>query len=429
MKDSQTIRTLMAQANSEQASEIFQEMLRKSVRLALVEMMAEEVDLLCGPKYSRSQDGELRRAGSEKGHAFINGTREEITRPRVRDAEGEVQLASYQVAKDRNLIFEQVVDAVAAGMPVRGVEDCFGGAIKRTQASEMWVRKSGEYLEELRTRDLKNDDWLALQIDGVFIGNDCCVIVALGIHADGRKEILDFEPGASENFECAKLLCERIAERGFRPTEGRRLLVVRDGSKALKKAVGVVWPTALQQECLVHAQRETLGKIPKKVAEEVVRLFKRLRLAEGKEAGEQAFDALVQLLRQHNADAARCLTERKDALLVFHRLDVPATLNRTFLSTNHIENLIGNWRQETSRVKRWDLRTEQVSRWTAVGLLEAEKGFRRIRGHEDLHYLAEALSAAESVSATESAADASNSSTPTDSRSPHQTVANSQNKC
>ncbi len=112
----------------------------------------------------------------------------------------------------------------------------------------MWVQKSAEYIEKLRTRNLKADDWLAMQIDGVFIGNDCCVIVAVGFHEDGRKEVLDFEPGASENFECAKRLCERLAERGFGPPPGRRLLVVRDGSKAVK----AVWPDCLA-EALAHA--------------------------------------------------------------------------------------------------------------------------------------------------------------------------------
>ena len=423
MQPYQTIQSLLAQADSEQARELFQEMLRKSVRLSLFDIMTGEVDALCGPKYSRDHQSDHHRAGSEKGHAFINGTKEDITRPRVRNAEGEVALSTYQIAKDRNLIFEQVVEAIAAGMPVRGSEDCHGGAIKRTQASEMWVRKSAEYVEQLRTRNLDSGDWLAMQIDGVFIGNDCCVIVALGIHEDGRKEVLDFEPGASENFECAKRLCERIAERGFGPPPGRKLLVVRDGSKALKKALKALWPDALQQECLVHVERETLTKLPKKATEEAVRLFKRLRLAEGKEAGEEAFEGVLEHLRSHNADAANCLGERKDALLVFHRLDVPSTLNMTFLNTNHIENLIGNWRQETSRVKRWNLKGDQVSRWTAVGLLEAEKGFRRVRGYQDLNFLAEALAATELVCVPESAATASDSSTPTNSELSQQVVA------
>lgn len=427
MQSYQSIQSALAQADDQQARELFQQLLKRSVRLSLLELMAEEVDSLCGPKYARNSDGEgqfdCRRAGSEKGHAFINGSKETITRPRVRNADGEVNLSSYQVAKDRNLIFDQVVDAIAAGMPVRGVEDCHGGAVKRTQASAMWVQKSAEYLEKIRSRSLKASDWLALQIDGVFIGNDCCVIIALGIAEDGSKTVLDFEQGASENYQCAKLLCERLAERGFEPAKGRRLLVVRDGSKALNKALKAIWPDAVQQECAVHAERETLSKLPKKATAEAVRLFKRFRLAEGREAGEEAFECLLDHLSSHNADAARCLEERKDALLAFHRLDVPATLNGTFLSTNHIENLIRNWRQETSRVKRWDLRSDQVSRWTAVGLLEAERGFRRVRGYQDLHYLEQALAPPDCASVPEQAANATSSSTAAQSESPQQVVA------
>ena len=168
-----------------------------------------------------------------------------------------------------------------------------------------------------------------------------------------------------------------------------------------------------------------MAKLPKKATEEAVRLFKRLRLAEGTDAGEEAFEGLLDHLRSHNADAARCLEERKDALLVFHRLDVPATLNRTFLSTNHIENLIRNWRQETNRVKRWDLRSDQVSRWTAVGLLEAERGFRRVWGYQDLHFLAEALSAPDGACVPELVATAPISSTPAPSEVSQQVVASS----
>jgi transposase-like protein len=392
MQAYQTIQSVLAQANDEEARRVFQQMLRSSVRQGLMEAMATEVALLCGAKYAPDPDAPCRRAGSELGLAFINNTKEEITRPRVRSQEGrEVPLQTYQMARDRNLIFDQVVEAIAAGMPVRGVEDCFGGAVKRTQASAMWVEKSRQCLEEFRRRDLQADDWLALWIDGVFIGPELCLIVALGLHADGRKEVLDFEQGASENAACCRRLLERIGQRGFAPAEGRRLLVIRDGSKALQKGVSSLWPEALQQECVVHAERETLMKLPKKAREEASRLFTRWRLAEGKEAGEEAFDDLLEHLKSFNSDAARCLEERSNALLVFHRLDVPSSLNRTFLSTNHIENLLRNWRQETHRTKSWNLKSDQLSRWTASGLLEAEKGFRRIRSFPDLAALAEAL--------------------------------------
>ena len=74
-----------------------------------------------------------------------------------------------------------------------------------------------------------------------------------------------------------------------------------------------------------------------------------------------------------------------------HRLNLPATLNVTLLSTNAIENVIRNWREQTGNVKRWNVTGDMLSRWAASGLLWAESGFRRVRHHEDLPKLGEAL--------------------------------------
>ena len=101
-------------------------------------------------------------------------------------------------------------------------------------------------------------------------------------------------------------------------------------------------------------------------------------------AGEEAFEELLDFVSERNAAAALALANRKDALLAFHRLDVPSTLNITFLSTNLIVNTLRNWREATSNVKRWNENEEMVARWMASGLLWAEAGFRRIRHAEDL---------------------------------------------
>jgi hypothetical protein len=62
------------------------------------------------------------------------------------------------------------------------------------------------------------------------------------------------------------------------------------------------------------------------------------------------------------------------------------------LSTNLIENVLRNWREATGNIKRWNEKDDMISRWMASGLLWAEAGFRKVRGHEDLPSLAEALS-------------------------------------
>jgi hypothetical protein len=69
-----------------------------------------------------------------------------------------------------------------------------------------------------------------------------------------------------------------------------------------------------------------------------------------------------------------------------------ATRSRSrFLSTNLIENTIRNWREASGNVKRWNEKEDMVSRWLASGLLWAEAGYRKVRGHEDLSHLVKGL--------------------------------------
>ena len=81
--------------------------------------------------------------------------------------------------------------------------------------------------------------------------------------------------------------------------------------------------------------------------------------------------------------------------LAFHSLNVPSTLNTTFLSTNIIENMIRNWRDATGNVKLWKEKEDMVSRWTASGMLWSEAGFNKVRHAKDIGALVTALSTPE----------------------------------
>ena len=74
-----------------------------------------------------------------------------------------------------------------------------------------------------------------------------------------------------------------------------------------------------------------------------------------------------------------------------YRLNAPSTLNVTFLSTNSIENAFRIWREATGNVKKWSLKKDMVSRWSASGMLWAESGFNKIRHATDLEALAATL--------------------------------------
>jgi transposase-like protein len=299
-------------------------------------------------------------------------------------------------------MFEHIVGLVGEGMSQRGVERVSKGAASKSAVSRMWEAKSREQLATVRERPLDGTEWVAVLIDGVFLGGEHCVVVALGIDGGGRKQVLDFEAGSSESRETVERLVIRLQKRGVGGEDGARLLVVRDGSRAIASAVGRCWPAARQQACLVHVERNIADRLRRRDRSESQRLFKRLRQAEGREAGEEAFEDLREFLSERNAAAALALCDRREEILCVHRLDVPATLNVTLLNTNCIENVMRNWREHTNNIKRWSVKADMVGRWSASGLLWAESGFRRIRHREDLPKLREALSRpiSDSASAT-----------------------------
>jgi transposase-like protein len=381
------------QGEEREAAKLFHQLLRQSVRAGLFAAMAEEVEALCGPRYRPDSQSLCHRAGSEAGVAYLDGGKEAIRRPRVRhETDGEVRLATYEAASSPLGLFDQIVAVVAQGLPVRGVERALDRAVSKSTVSRMWAEKSREQLEVLRNRALDDTDWLAILIDGVWLTRELCVVVAVGIDMEGRKRVLDFEQGPSENTTVVTTLIGRLAQRGVKAGGQRRLLVLRDGSQAIAAAVKRMWPDALQQECLVHAHSNLRDKLRRRDRADLDLRFKALREAQGAKAGEEAFDDLLDFVSERNAAATLALRDRKETLLAFHRLDVPSTLNTTFLSTNLIENVLRNWREATGNVKRWNEKEDMVPRWMASGLLWAEAGFRRIRHAEDLPRLASALS-------------------------------------
>lgn len=388
-----------AQAGIEDFNGIFQERLRCIVRDGLLAMFEQEVTSLCGETY-RPTESVHRRAGSEMVTIQTTSGKERLSKRRVRETlpsgrEREVRLKSYSEVKSRKGMFNEVLESICHGASGNGVGKMLG--VSASTVCEGWKVRSKELLDEFRSRDLSEIDMVAMMVDGVFPGKESCVVVALAIDIEGRKHLLDFEEGSSESAEVVKGLFARLHARGLQAGTARRLLLVRDGSEAIAKAVRHFWPDAVQQECLVHVERGLSGKLSWKHQKEVVQRMNRLRGVQGAEAGEEAFEELLEFVRGKNLAAAESLESRKDGILAFHRLNVPATLNVTFLSTNHIENVMRNTRGTIGKVCRWNAKTDQLTRWMGVALLRAQEGFRRVRGHRELGALAAALGRAGSA--------------------------------
>lgn len=379
-------------------AEEFREFLRGEVRALLMGCIQAEVDALCGPSYCPNPDSECRRAGSAPGYVLHQGRRQDIIRPRVRrrsaESEEEVQLATYANAKEPGELRARILDAFSVGVSGRDQSRLHGEETPGTSKSEvsrLWRREGAKRLSAFRERSLVRNDWLVLMLDGVWLDKELMAVVALGVAADGTKHILDFELGATESTETAKGLLARLARRGFAPADEGKLLVVLDGSKALKSAVLSYWPDAITQRCLVHKERNVRRFLRRKDWKELAGNFDRLRKAQGAVTGQEVLKELERFVGERNQAALESLREAGDELLALHRLEVPATLHVSLLSTNLIEGPFRNMRRKLERVSRWRAETDQASRWLAYGLLEAERGFKRVRHAGDLSALRRAL--------------------------------------
>ena len=385
----------LGQASSSEAGVVFRDYLRGCVRQMLSDVMAAEVTELCGSKHDPSES-DCFRAGSSPGRILHEGQREEVVRPRVRrkrrdGSTAEVQLATYESARNPAALHDSIVNALISGVSTREVRQTHpkSPGVGRSNVSRLWQSVGHKFVDALREKDLTTEDWVVMMLDGIRLSPDQTAVVAIAITVTGEKHVLDFELGSSENAEVCRGLLRRLNERGFRCV--RRLFAVLDGSQALRTALIEFHPDAIVQRCLVHKERNIKGRLSKKHWGELARLFKRLRGVQGRSAAEEVVVELVAFLEPKNAEALRSLHEAGDDLIALQSLNVPNTLHRNLLSTNAIENSFRNTRKKLGRVTRFRAETDQATRWLAFALTEAEKGFRRISGHRDLPRLASAL--------------------------------------
>jgi len=366
----------------------------------LHELVETEVDEVVGPKGRHNPDRTAVRHGHDAGEVTLGGRRVAVQRPRARTADGEqeVPLRTYQHFADRDPLSRVVLEQMLAGVSSRRFartrepvgEDVLAEerSVSKSAVSREFVAKTREQLDALMRRRLDDVRLAVLMVDGIELKGRTNV-VALGITTDGVKIPLGLWEGSTENATVATALLADLVDRGLDTEQG--VLVVLDGAKALRKAVrdvlGVHTPV---QRCVRHKERNVLDHLPERDRPVVKR---RLRAAWAEPRQDVALDRLRQLageLEHTHPGAAGSLREGLEETLTLTRLGIKGRLKRTLESTNPCESMIECVRRSSRNVKRWQS-GDMALRWTAAGMLEAERQFRRIIGHTDLAKLAVAI--------------------------------------
>jgi putative transposase len=350
-------------------------------------MMEADVTAVCGPKGRHDADRSATRHGHGAGSVSLGGRRVPVRRPRMRatDGSGELGVASYELFSQTEVLGRMAMERMLAGLSTRrypvGLEPV-GARVQqaatstsRSAVSRRFVAATETALAQLLAADLSTLDLVGLMIDGVHFGEHCCV-VALGIGIDGTKHPLSLVEGSTENATLVTELIVGSRERGLDVT--RPILVVLDGSKALRRAVLDVFDRPVLARCQLHKIRNVQDKLPQKMRQVVAARMRRAYHADSALAAEAELTALANELDRTHPGAAASLREGMAETLT------------AFRSTNAVESMISICRDHAGNVKRW--RDGQMAlRWCAAGMVEAGKQFRRVNGHLHLRSLRDTL--------------------------------------
>lgn len=166
-----------------------------------------------------------------------------------------------------------------------------------------------------------------------------------------------------------------------------------DGAKALRKAgVEVFGAHALIQRCREHEKRNVADALPERLRGTIRNAMNQAYATRDSKRARYLREALARRLEHQHPGAAASLREGLEETPTMMRLEWPGNLERVLSSTNLIENLFSRVREIGRRVKRWQNRT-MVLRWTAAGVLEAQRGFRKLDGFRAMPILVAALRA------------------------------------
>jgi putative transposase len=323
--------------------------------------------------------------GTTTGQVVLGARKVSVERPRGRYVDGgEVELDTWATFASEDLLRQVVVERMLAGVATRRHVEVAepvgqtGTAVSKSAVSRRFVAATQAAVAELVEADLSGLETAVVMIDGLNIAGEM-IVVALVITSDGTKVPVGLRLGDTENKVVVTDLLADLVARGLRFEHG--ILAVIDGSKALRSAVSKVFGAkALVQRCTLHKRRNVTGYLPVARRKAIDRRLAGIFANANSEAGLRDARRLAAQLKKDHPDAAGSLLEGLEEMFTVARLGITGALRRSLTNTNCIESMISTVRVVTGRVKNWH-DGDMKKRWIATGMIEAQRSFRRVRGH------------------------------------------------
>ena len=328
------------------------DLLREMISFAATRLMELEVGALTGAAHGKKDPNRLAQRNGYRGRGWETraGT-VELRIPKLRKGSYFPGFLEPRRMAEKALT-AVIQEAYIQGISTRSVDDLVKAmgmsGVSRSQVS----RLCGEIDERVKTfldRPIEGD-WPYLWIDATYLkvrenGRivSVAVIIAVGVNADGRREVLGMDIGPSEAETFWTAFLRKLARRGLRGVK----LVISDAHEGIKASVSKVL-RATWQRCRVHFMRNVLAHAGKS-GKRVVSAFIGTAFAQDSaDAAKTQWRKVADQLRPKLPKLAVLMDEAETDVLAY--MTFPAPHRAKLHSTNPIERLNGEIKRRTEVV-------------------------------------------------------------------------------
>ena len=324
---------------------------RGTVEDTLNALLDAEADRLCNAtRYERTEVRRDMRAGSYRRKLHTRAGEVTLKVPKLRRQAFETAIIERYRRRESS-VEEALIEMYLAGVSVRRVED-ITEALWGTRVSPGTVSRLNQkiyaQIEAWRNRPIQGQHPY-VYLDGVVLKRswagevrNVSLLVAIGVSAEGFREILGICEGAKEDKAGWSKFLAHLKQRGLTGVE----LIVSDACLGLVESVAEHFPAARWQRCVVHWYRSLFSHIPHEKVREVATMLKAIHAQEDRAAAEAKTRDVVAKLRAARMRKVAELVETGVAeTLAYYAFPEPHW--RRIRTNNPLERIIREIRRRT----------------------------------------------------------------------------------
>jgi putative transposase len=368
------------------------DLLREMVQVFAEALMGAEADAICGAPYGVVSEQRVNRRNGYRSRRWDTrvGT-VELAVPKLRAGTYFPDWLLTRRRRAEQALISVVATAYLLGVSTRRVDklaEALGiASLSKSQVSEL-AKSLDAAVEQFRNRPLDGGPYRLVQADALTVkvreGGRIVIVhglIAVGVNADGHREILGFEVSSAEDGAGWLAFFRNLVARGLAGV----VLVTSDAHPGLVAAIRATLPGASWQRCRTHYLRELLTKVPKASQPWVATLVR--TIFDQPDAAEVAaqFDRVVTALEAKLPAAAEHLATAREDLLAFTAL--PREIWRQVWSSNPQERLNRELRRRTDVVGIFPDRPS-ITRLVGAVLMEQNDEWTEARRYVGLDILA-----------------------------------------